>query len=82
MERESKGPGERILAAYNLGVAEATAGDLARAEAAFTRALGGLAAGSPHAEQKVETTNSSRVGSLYRGNRVFAIACIGVSGCL
>lgn len=59
IERESKGPAERVLAAFNLGVAEATAGDLSRAEAAFTRALGGLATRNPHAELKVETTNSN-----------------------
>ena len=59
IERGSKGPAERVLAAFNLGVAEATAGELWRAEAAFTRALGGLATGNPHAELKVETTNSS-----------------------
>lgn len=40
IERASKGSVERVLAAFNLGVAAATAGALSRAEAAFTRALG------------------------------------------
>lgn len=64
IEQESKGPAERVLAAFNLGVAEATAGDLSRAEAAFTRALEGLATRNPHAELKVET--ASRNCTQYR----------------
>ncbi|CAM9256815.1 unnamed protein product, partial [Hapterophycus canaliculatus] len=39
IERTSTGQGERLLASFNLGVAAATAGELARAEVAFTRAL-------------------------------------------
>lgn len=35
----SNGPVERALAAYNLGVALATTGELAKAELAFTRAF-------------------------------------------
>ncbi|CAB1115628.1 unnamed protein product [Ectocarpus sp. CCAP 1310/34] len=45
LERESTGSVERVLAAFNLGVAAATAGELRRAEAAFTRAIATLAAG-------------------------------------
>lgn len=45
LERESTGSIERVLAAFNLGVAAATAGELRRAEAAFTRAIDTLAAG-------------------------------------
>ncbi|CAN0516496.1 unnamed protein product, partial [Ectocarpus sp. 12 AP-2014] len=44
LERESTGSVERVLAAFNLGVAAATAGELRRAEAAFTRAIATLAA--------------------------------------
>ncbi|CAM9131600.1 unnamed protein product, partial [Scytosiphon promiscuus] len=47
IERASKGSGERALAAFNLGVAAATAGDLSSAEEAFTRALDLLATGGP-----------------------------------
>lgn len=43
IERDSKDSAVRVLAAFNLGVAAATAGDLSRAEAAFTRALATLA---------------------------------------
>lgn len=39
IEHASRGSVERVLAAFNLGVAAATAGELSRAEAAFTRAL-------------------------------------------
>lgn len=74
MERESKGPAERVLAAFNLGVAEATAGDLSRAEAAFTRALEGLATRNSHAELKVETTNKNccvhAIGPLLRNDPI------------
>lgn len=45
IERASKGSVDRVLAAFNLGVAAATAGELSRAEAAFTRALGILSSG-------------------------------------
>lgn len=45
IERASKGSAERVLAAFNLGVAAATAGELSRAEAAFTRALSILSTG-------------------------------------
>lgn len=45
LERESTGSIERVLAAFNLGVAAATAGELWKAEAAFTRAIATLAAG-------------------------------------
>lgn len=44
IERASRGSVERVLAAFNLGVAAATAGELSRAEAAFTRALAVLSA--------------------------------------
>lgn len=43
IERSSKDSAARVLAAFNLGVAAATAGELSRAEAAFTRALANLA---------------------------------------
>lgn len=43
IERASTGWDERVLAAFNLGIAAATAGELSRAEAAFTRALAALA---------------------------------------
>lgn len=45
IERASKGSTERVLAAFNLGVAAATTGELSRAEAAFTRALDTLSTG-------------------------------------
>lgn len=45
IERAAKGSAERVLAAFNLGVAASTAGELSRAEAAFTRALSVLSTG-------------------------------------
>lgn len=53
MERASKGPTEGILAAFNLGVAAATTGDLLVAEASFTRALSALTVAAPRDKEKV-----------------------------
>lgn len=43
LERVSNGTIERSVAAFNFGIASATAGELKEAEAAFTRALEALA---------------------------------------
>lgn len=54
IERASTDSATRVLAAFNLGIAAATAGELSRAEAAFTRALAILAtAGSSRDIHKV-----------------------------
>jgi len=54
IERAFEDSATRVLAAFNLGVAAATAGELSRAEAAFTRALATLTtAGSPRDIHKV-----------------------------
>lgn len=53
VELASKGSVARVLAAFNLGVASATGGELARAESAFTRALIAVASVAPHDKERV-----------------------------
>lgn len=66
MERTSRGPTEEILAAFNLGVAAATTGDLLVAEMAFTRALSALAVAAPRDKEKVHHRHPSQ-GSTFVG---------------